>query len=102
MESLLCSADGCGGRDQGIQLLYRGRSVLSGRCYGVQVMRFDCCKGCEDRHVGCHGVCESYLADKAENDAEKAMVQRIRAKEEDFLGFKAQTSVAIKRRFGKK
>jgi hypothetical protein len=27
------------------------------------------CKGCEERHVGCHATCEKYLAAKAERDA---------------------------------
>lgn len=26
------------------------------------------CKGCTERHVGCHSTCEKYIAEKAEND----------------------------------
>lgn len=26
------------------------------------------CKGCTERHVGCHSTCEKYITEKAEND----------------------------------
>lgn len=32
------------------------------------------CKGCEDRHVGCHGKCERYIAETEEIRKEKDAV----------------------------
>ena len=29
------------------------------------------CKGCEDRHVGCHATCERYKADRERREAER-------------------------------
>lgn len=29
---------------------------------------FECCKNCNDRHLGCHGTCERYLEDRAKLD----------------------------------
>lgn len=36
------------------------------------------CKGCQDRHVGCHGKCDRYLAFRKEADRlrEERLVQR--------------------------
>ena len=67
-------------------------------------MKFDCCKDClpPKRNAWCHGTCKEYLDDKARHDAEYKMVRQLRAKEDDFVGFKAQTSEAIKRRNGKR
>jgi len=33
-------------------------------------MKVSPCKGCEDRMVGCHGICRSYKEWKAEFDTE--------------------------------
>lgn len=30
-----------------------------------------CCRGCKERHIGCHAECESYKAQKQEIEAEK-------------------------------
>ena len=30
--------------------------------------KITCCKGCEDRHVGCHAKCDIYKDEKAEHD----------------------------------
>lgn len=35
-----------------------------------------CCKGCTDRHVGCHADCEQYIAEKEESEAFKAAVRK--------------------------
>lgn len=35
------------------------------------------CKGCTERHVGCHSTCEKYITEKAEND-------RLREKEHEL------------------
>lgn len=29
---------------------------------------FECCKGCENRQIGCHSTCEKYTAAVAENE----------------------------------
>lgn len=29
------------------------------------------CKGCTERHLGCHATCEKYLKEKAQNDKER-------------------------------
>lgn len=35
---------------------------------------FECCKKCTtDRHAGCHGTCERYLADRAKLDEINAL-----------------------------
>lgn len=31
------------------------------------------CKGCTERHVGCHSTCQKYIAEKAENDRLKSL-----------------------------
>ena len=36
-----------------------------------------CCKGCTERHVGCHSTCEKYITEKAENE-------RLREKEHEL------------------
>ena len=37
-----------------------------------------CCMGCvpPERHPGCHGTCEKYLAEKASHDKRKAELDR--------------------------
>jgi len=30
------------------------------------------CKGCKERHGGCHATCERYAAEKAEHERERA------------------------------
>ena len=40
-----------------------------------------CCKNCNKRKVGCHGVCEDYIAFKSEHDAE---LERINNEKENF------------------
>jgi len=39
----------------------------------------DCCYGCEERHVGCHGSCERYREQRARKDAEIARVMAAKA-----------------------
>lgn len=40
-----------------------------------------CCKGCDDRYIGCHGRCERYINEKAQ-DTEQKEQQRQRQFEE--------------------
>ena len=37
---------------------------------------FFSCKGCTERHVGCHATCEKYIAEKAENDRIREEAQK--------------------------
>ena len=39
------------------------------------------CKGCEKRYPGCHGKCETYIAEKAIHDENKAAADKKRAVE---------------------
>ena len=34
---------------------------------------FKSCKGCEERHPGCHGKCEKYQSERAEHERLKAL-----------------------------
>ena len=42
------------------------------------------CKGCQDRHVGCHAKCVSYLAWQKEHLAELEMIRKIKQRENDI------------------
>lgn len=37
-----------------------------------------CCLGCEKRFVGCHATCETYIAAKAQHDAEREAAWSVR------------------------
>lgn len=41
------------------------------------------CKGCEDRVVGCHSVCERYITWKAERDELKKELTKIAMQEQE-------------------
>lgn len=41
----------------------------------------NCCYNCQRRHVGCHGQCADYAAYKAELDAHKAKIGKVRGVE---------------------
>lgn len=43
--------------------------------------KIKCCADCQDRHVGCHGDCEKYKAEREAFDAEK---DEIRKKKEEL------------------
>jgi hypothetical protein len=50
------------------------------------------CKGCEKRYIGCHSVCEDYLAQKAAHDA---MREAERKRKEISFGITAQRSASV-------
>ena len=61
-------------------------------------MTFKACINCTTRKVGCHSACKSYLENRAVI-AEKAEARRkFLAAENDFVGCKARTAEAIKKR----
>lgn len=41
------------------------------------------CKGCEDRVIGCHSVCERYITWKAERDELKKELTKIAMQEQE-------------------
>ena len=41
----------------------------------------NCCYNCQRRHVGCHGQCADYAAYKAELEAHKAKIGKVRGVE---------------------
>ena len=41
------------------------------------------CKGCEDRVIGCHSVCERYITWKAERDELKKELTKIAMHEQE-------------------
>ena len=49
--------------------------------------RFLCCKGCQDRTVGCHGKCQKYLADRAENEKRLETIFKARSEELDIKDY---------------
>lgn len=52
------------------------------------------CKGCQERHVGCHGTCPDYIAFKAEREKE---LEEIRKKKADIAVLSAYVREAKKR-----
>lgn len=57
-------------------------------------MKENPCYGCEDRQVGCHGVCERYSAWKTEHDAEKD--ERYRRERPEIMTTTYKVDTAIK------
>ena len=55
-------------------------------------MTINCCKDCEKRHVGCHGVCQEYISQKAEHDAQREREYR---KKSIQSGLVSQTEGAV-------
>lgn len=41
------------------------------------------CKGCEDRVIGCHSVCDKYITWKAERDKLKKELTKIAMQEQE-------------------
>lgn len=39
----------------------------------------DCCRACENRHIGCHSTCEVYKYQKEKVDSLRAKIHRDRA-----------------------
>ena len=61
-----------------------------------------CCKDCETRHLGCHAVCEDYLAEKAELDAEREKVFAEKQKLMDSDSCDVRRSIRAKKYLGKR
>lgn len=62
----------------------------------------NCCMGCSDRRVGCHGRCERYAAWKAAEAARTAPERAARAREQDSIEYVRGNILRTNRRFGRK
>lgn len=60
------------------------------------------CRGCEDRHAGCHGSCEAYKGWKGEREEEKSRALAERRAYQDFRKYQIDNINAIKKKQGKK
>lgn len=58
------------------------------------------CKGCTDRHAGCHAECEGYLEARERNIVKKAEARKDIEKEYDYLRFRFQSIARAKKRRG--
>lgn len=48
-------------------------------------MTINCCKGCPDRTLGCHGKCEAYQSQRKALDEFNAKVQSAKEQERSFV-----------------
>ena len=46
--------------------------------------KITCCKDCEDRTVGCHSVCETYILEKSDYDAKVKAEYEEKQKEANY------------------
>lgn len=62
----------------------------------------NCCLGCGDRHVGCHGRCERYAEWLKAKREQSAALEA--ARKQDFIAdtYIRENSIRTKRRFGRK
>ena len=42
------------------------------------------CKDCQDRQIGCHGICERYIRQRQKAEKEKELIRKNRKKEEQL------------------
>ena len=63
----------------------------------------ECCRTCRPeseggkRYPGCHGTCEDYIAEKKKYEDEKAMITKVKAKENEHANY-VKNTVARKKR----
>ena len=46
-----------------------------------------CCKGCNERRIGCHSVCERYLSQKKKLDKIKSIINKEKQTYYDYKQF---------------
>ena len=46
------------------------------------------CKGCAERHIGCHSTCAKYLAECEQNEREKAALAKATGNERDIKDYR--------------
>lgn len=59
--------------------------------------KITCCYKCAERHMGCHGSCERYLAEKAEHETERAKLRAAWQKQNDIDSYQKETASHLKR-----
>lgn len=57
----------------------------------------NCCYNCQSRHAGCHGQCADYEAYKAELEAHKTKISKVRDVEIMMRCYKGDLSKRAKR-----
>ena len=57
----------------------------------------NCCYNCQSRHAGCYGQCADYAAYKAELEAHKAKISKVRGVERMMRCYDADMSRRVKR-----
>lgn len=50
----------------------------------------NCCKGCKDRYVGCHGKCEAYIEQRKALSERNKQIADYNSKEREYYDFKVQ------------
>lgn len=60
-----------------------------------------CCYGCAERHVGCHGKCERYLAWKKEQEKINGTVEKTWVARDRFFAFHSEAKMRCARKAGK-
>ena len=58
---------------------------------GLKYNAVTVCQDCQKRHVGCHGTCEKYKAQKSEWDAQRDEINRKKQNEYAMYGHKRDT-----------
>ena len=56
------------------------------------------CKGCEERHLGCHAECENYKAWKEERDQQKDELYKQKSSEKVISNYTIENVYRAKKR----
>ena len=64
--------------------------------------KVNCCYECQDRHIGCHEVCQKYINQLEEYIAEKREIKKMKNRETAVTTFAIDGIRKSKRRTGKK
>lgn len=56
------------------------------------------CKGCTDRHAGCHSECEGYLAAKAENMKYNQQERKSIEEQLDYVRYRIESAQRQRRK----
>lgn len=59
--------------------------------------KITCCYKCAERHMGCHGSCERYLAEKTEHETERAKLCAAWQKQNDIDSYQKEKAGHLKR-----
>ena len=64
----------------------------------IDMLVITTCKGCQDRSVGCHGVCQKYLEARSENEQTKEWLYQKISAEKDIDEYRIRSIETVKRR----